>query len=327
MPGEPETTLSVEDAVAEMSAASASPADNNQNPDPAPEADPDPVDPADLSDPSDPGDPAPDPGPQPDPVADPEPAIEAPKSWSAEDREAWATLTPEAQKIVAAREADRDRTVQQTLSQKALASKQATDQAVQAAADYRAKAEGIMPEALRRVTELEAVDLVALNQRDPHAAQQILFEREQARADYDRLQAEIKSAQQVEYQAHVAKLVEELPSTVPDLVDPEKGAERVNAVGKFLVEQGIPQDQIRWVSATELALAYDAMRWRQSQDKARQAVATATRPSTPPTRPVRPAGSAPASSQQSAVETAKNRLAKSGGIDDAVALLQARRSN
>lgn len=321
MPGEPETTLSVEDAVAEMSAASASPAEEQEQAvvETAPEAQQEPVEgeaEAQEGEAAQEAEPAPE-----------EPAIEAPKSWSAEDREAWATLTPEAQKIVAAREADRDRTVSKALSEKDRATKQANQDAAAAAADFRSKAEAVVPEALRRVTELEAVDLVALNQRDPHAAQQILFEREQARADYDKLQADIQSAQRVEYQAHVAKLVEDLPTLVPDLVDPEKGAERVNAVGKFLSDVGIPQDQIRWVSATELALAYDAMRWRQSQDKARTAVAAATRPSTPPTRPVRPAGSAPASSQQSAVETAKNRLAKSGGIDDAVALLQARRSN
>lgn len=319
MPGEPETTLSVEDAVAEMSAASASPADVQQPVEAEVETQPVEVE----------VDPAGEEPVEAEPEAQPEPeapAIEAPKSWSAEDREAWATLTPEAQKIVAAREADRDRTVSKALSEKDRATKQANEQAAQAAADFRSKAEAVVPEALRRVTELEAIDLAALNQRDPHQAQQILFEREQARADYDKLQADIQSAQRVEYQAHVAKLVEELPTVVPDLVDPEKGTERVNAVGKFLSDMGIPQDQIRWVSATELALAYDAMRWRQSQDKARTAVAAATRPSTPPTRPVRPAGSAPASSQQSAVETAKNRLAKSGGIDDAVALLQARRS-
>lgn len=317
MAGEPETTLSVEDAVAEMSAASASPVEESEQE--APEA---PQEPAESE-----AQPEPEGEPQEAEQPPEEPAIEAPKSWSAEDREAWATLTPEAQKIVAAREADRDRTVSKALSEKDRATKQANEQAAQAASEFRAKAEGIVPEALRRVTELEAVDLVALNQRDPHQAQQILFEREQARADYDRLQAEIKTAQHVEYQAHVAKLVEELPTLVPDLVDPEKGTERVNAVGKFLSDMGIPQDQIRWVSATELSLAYDAMRWRQSQDKARQAVATATRPPTPPTRPVRPASSAPTSSQQSAVEAAKNRLSKTGGVDDAVALLRARRSN
>lgn len=321
MAGEPETTLSVEDAVAEMSAASASPVEEQEQEvvETSPEATQEPAE-ADTS-PETEGDPQ---------VAEEppvEPEIEAPKSWSAEDREAWAALTPEAQKIVAAREADRDRTVSKALSEKDRATKQANEQAAQAASEFRAKAEAVVPEALRRLSELEAVDLVALNQRDPHQAQQILFERERAKKDYDALQADIQAAQKVEHQAHVAKLVEDLPTLVPDLVDPEKGTERVNAVGKFLSDMGIPQDQIRWVSANELSLAYDAMRWRQSQDKARTAVAAATRPSTPPTRPVRPAGSAPASSQQSAVETAKNRLAKSGGIDDAVALLQARRSN
>lgn len=321
MAGEPETTLSVEEAVAEMSTASASPADEQKQEavEAAPEAPQEPVE-AEVGGTGEDAPQEPEQPPE-------EPEIEAPKSWSAEDREAWAALTPEARKIVAAREADRDRTVQQALSQKALATKQANEQAAQAAAEFRAKAEGIMPEALRRVAELEAVDLVALNQRDPHQAQQILFEREQAKKDLETLQADMQSAQRVEYQAHVTKLVEELPSLVPDLVDPEKGTERVNAVGKFLSDMGIPQDQIRWVSATELSLAYDAMRWRQSQDKARTAVAAATRPTTPPTRPVRPASSAPTPSQQSAVEAARNRLAKTGGIDEAVALLRARRSN
>lgn len=316
MAGEPETTLSVEDAVAEMSAASASPVEASE-----PEAADAPQEPVEAEDEED----APE-APQEAEQPPEEPAIEAPKSWSAEDREAWATLTPEAQKIVAAREADRDRTVSKALSDKDRATKQANEQAAQAAAHFRAKAEEVMPEALRRLADLEAVDLAALNQRDPATAQQILFERENQRKAIGQLQADIQSAQQTEYQAHVSKLLEDLPTIVPDLMDPEKGPERANEISKFLGGLGIPTEQIQWATAAELSVAYDAMRWRQSQDKARQTVA-ATRPSTPPTRPVRPGGSAPTSSQQSAVETAKTRLAKSGGIDEAVALLRARRSN
>lgn len=315
MAGEPEPTLSVEDAVAKMSAASASPADN-QNPEPAPQADPEPVEPDEPEEPTE--------EPQPEPE-EPVELIEAPKSWSAEDREAWSSLTPEAQKIIAAREADRDRTVSQALSEKDRASKQAAADAAAAAAEFRQKAESVVPEALRKVQELEAIDLVDLNRRDPALAQQVLFEREKARADYDKLQAEIQTAQQVEYKAHLAKLAEEVPQRVPDLADPEKGKQRANDVQQYLVERGIPQESLQWITAAELEIAYDAMRWRQSQDKARQMAAT--RPSTPPTRPVRPASAAPTTSQQSAVEAARNRLGKTGDVDDAVALLRARRSN
>lgn len=316
MPGEnQEPTLSVEDAVAELSAASESPAEVQEQAADAPQ------EPAEAEAEAD----APE-APQEAEQPPEEPLIEAPKSWSAEDREAWALLTPEAQKIVAAREADRDRTVSKALSEKDRATKQASEQAAQAAAHFRAKAEEVMPEALRRLSQLEAVDLAALNLQDPAAAQQIMFERENQRKAIGQLQADIKAAQQTEYQAHVSRLLEELPAVVPDLMDPEKGPERANEISRFLGGLGIPTEQIQWATAAELSVAYDAMRWRQSQDKARQTVA-ATRSSTPPTRPVRPAGSAPTTSHQSAVETAKNRLAKTGGVDDAVALLRARRSN
>lgn len=315
MAGEdPETILSVEGAVAELSAASESPAEEQEQVAEAPAEEPaEPVD-GEVETPVE----------EAPPEAE-EPAIEAPKSWSQEDREAWSSLTPEAQKIIAAREADRDRTVSQALSEKDRASKQAAADAAAAAAEFRQKAESVVPEALRRVQELEAVDLADLNRRDPALAQQVLFEREKARADYDKLQAEIQTAQQVEYKAHLAKLAEEVPQRVPDLADPEKGKERANGVQQYLVERGIPQESLQWITAAELEIAYDAYRWRQSQDKARQMAAT--RPSTPPTRPVRPASAAPTTSQQSAVEAARNRLGKTGDVDDAVALLRARRSN
>lgn len=316
MAGEnPDATLSVEDAVAQLAVPQAEEPATAETPVEAAE----------------PEAPEPEQAPEEQPKAaeeQPEPElapIDPPKSWSAADQEKFAALPRDAQEIIAAREADRDRTVQKTLSEKDRATKQANEQAAQAAAEFRQKAEQVMPEALRRLNDLEAVDLVALNQKDPNLAQQILLEREQARSDYAKLQADIQAAQQAEQKAHLARLAEELPNVVPDLVDPEKGAERVNAVGRFLQAQGIPLENVLSASAVELKLAYNAMRWEESQDKARQM--TATRPPTqsPPTRPVRPASSAPTSSQQSAVEAAKARLARSGDVDDAVALLQARR--
>lgn len=306
-----EVTLSVEDAVAQLTASDA-PSEATQ----AEQSPPD-DEPEDIEDDADAEDGEAEPEAEPEPEPD---AIDAPKSWSASEKAKFASLDRESQEIIAARENDRDKTVSKALSEKDRAIKQATEQAAHAAADFRAKAEQVVPEALRRMAEWDKLDLVALHDRDPAAATRAALQRDQERADFTKLQADIKDAQNIEYRAHVSKLVEDLPSVVPDLVDPEKGSERVNEVGRFLTGMGIPQDQIAWITAPELSVAYDAMRWRQSQDTARKAV-TARPASSPPTRPVRPAGSAPRSSQQSAVETANRRLTKSGSIDDAVALL------
>ncbi len=255
--------------------------------------------------------------PEPEPVA-------APKSWPDEQKEFFATLPREAQEAIAAREADRDRTVQKALTEKAQAIKQASEQAAQAAAEFRQKAEQVMPEALRRVAELEAFDLVDLNRRDPAMAQQVMIEKEKAKSDLAKLQADVQSAQKAEYQAHLARLAEELPTRVPDLVDPEKGAERANEVGRYLISKGIPEENIKWVSAAELEIAYDAMRWRRSQEAARSVTA---KPAPAPSKPVRPASAAPRTQTQTAVETARKRLGQTGSVDDAVALLQLRRKS
>lgn len=257
--------------------------------------------------------------PEPDPET---PAIEAPRSWNAEDKAVFATLSPEAQAIVLAREEDRDRATSKAVTEAGQARKQA-EQEAQTIAQYRAQMDAFLPQALQTFkSRWDGIDWAEEARIDPVRAFQAKAEFDKEQAQINQLQAAQQQAQAVEHQHHIRTVAEELPKLAPDLVDPKEGPARVSALQKFLIEeQGFSQDAIRWASASELSIAWDAMRYRALQAKAKDAI---NRTPSAPTKPSKPAGAGDrGSSETNAVSTAKRRLAQTGKADDAVAVIQA----
>jgi hypothetical protein len=96
---------------------------------------------------------------------------------------------------------------------------------------------------------------------------------------------------------------------------------------QFLVSEGFPSERLSMMSAKEASIAYDAMRWRQAEAKARatqKPAAQRRENGRTPAAAVRPTAAQPPRTPQSKADDAMRRLTKSGRIDDAVAFLNAR---
>jgi hypothetical protein len=288
------------------------------------------------------GDPAPDEADDPDddptiegeedeePESDPElPVIAAPKSWDAVGRAEFAKLPRTTQEIILARETERDKAVgraqneaQETRKQAqaelegVVAFKDKLDQAVtRAQSAFAGKWDGMSPEAW-----------LAFSREDPQAYTI-------AKAEYDADMSELASAERA--RAETGRLAEAAQQrelqNYPDLVDPKEGTARRAKVGSFLLSHGVTHDQLAGISAVEVAIAYDAMRFREGQAAlksartANPATAPNPAPKAVPTKTAKPSAAAPVRpSPQRSVEQARARLDKSGSVEDAVALLLAK---
>ena len=258
-------------------------------------------------------------------VAPEEPAIDPPKSWDAEAKAVFQTLSREAQAVIATREADRDRAVSQANQQANDVKKQA-EKAFGEIGQYKARLDDLLPKALETFkSRWEGIDWVQWTRDDPIAALEGKALWEQEQAQLDQLQAAHRTAEATEYQQFVATEAEKLPAAAPDLADPEKGAERKRELGQFLQGQGYTSEQLKWIGATDLALAYDAMRYRQLKDKA-QAELTKPRPAAAAQMPVRPATGGAATPKTARIAELEAKANRTGRLDDVIALRAARRA-
>lgn len=251
--------------------------------------------------------------------ADP-PIIAAPKSWDAEARAAFAQLPRAAQEKIAAREDERDRAVSKAIQEASDTRKRAEAEA-STIGQFKAQLDDLIPRAQKTFADRwHNVDWAAWSQVDPAAAQTGRFMMEQEQVELARLNAAHQVTQTQQQQRYLAEQGQKLADIAPDLVDPKEGPARKAAVAKFLSEQGASPQEIAGLSAAAVAVAYDAMRFRQGQAQVRQA-----KPAPAPAKPgVKPTAAQTVRPQQRTVETAKTRFAQSRSVDDAIALLNAR---
>lgn len=252
-------------------------------------------------------------------VAEP---LEAPKYWSHEAKAKFAALDPELQAVVLSQEGPREEAAAKAKTQaaEAIAAAQQEVAGVQKLAEQLSS---FLPEAVKVFKDKwEEVDWEAYAAEDPTAAFQarLKFETEQKH-----LQSLAAATQEAERQAHQAFLKAEsakLPEIAPDLADPVEGPARRTEVAKFLLTQGVAPEQLQTISAVEMGLAYDAMRYR----AAKQGLAAAPKPKPAPTKPViAKAPAAVATSSTRPADQARHRFAQTRSIDDAVAVLLSRK--
>lgn len=297
------------------------------------------------------GDPTPEEGDDPDenpaieaeeddePESDPEqPVIAAPKSWGAAERAEFAKLPRAAQEIVAARETERDKAVSRAQSEAGEARKQVETQ-LAGVGEFKAKLDQAVTKAQTVFAgKWDGIDWLTFARED-QAAYTI------AKAEFDADQAELASieatraeaaevqrqAEHREFQSYLQAEREKLTTEAPDLVDPAEGPARIAKVAKYLLSKGVTSTQLENISAFELSLAYDGVRYREGQTALKTATtakpATATKPASKaaPSKTATPSAAAPARpSPQRNVEQARARLDRSGSVEDAVALLLAK---
>jgi hypothetical protein len=256
------------------------------------------------------------------------PAIEPPRFWDAEAKKRFGELPPDLQELVLAKETERDKATAKSIEEAALKRKAAEGEASRIA-QLNGVLDKLLPQAIETFkSRWQGVDWNAVV--DQYGAEQALklrndFEREQGVVQ--QLQAAKDEAEQVQFSRFVEAETAKLPEMVPDLVDPKLGPERRAALGKFLIETGIPAENLKRISALETSIAYDAMRWRQAQAKAKVQAAT---PSTPaktatPARPsVKPTAAANRGSPQIArIKALEAAYDKNPSVNNLEALLAA----
>jgi hypothetical protein len=255
--------------------------------------------------------------------AEPEPelpAIDPPHSWDADAKADFAQLPRELQEKVVQRETQREKAVSEAQQRAAEAVKRAEAEA-STLGQYKTALDQLIPQAQQTfANRWQGVDFAKWAEEDPIAAFQGKEQFDAEMREMQRLHAAQQFAQREQYAKFLEAEGAKLPELAPDLADPEKGPARKEELKGFLVSAGIPETDLAYVSAAQLAIAYDAMRFRQLQAKARDAVKP------PPARPaLRPSPAPERPSHQRSVEQINGRLNRSGSVDDAVALLRARR--
>lgn len=265
-----------------------------------------------------------------------QPAIDPPASWDADAKADFAQLPRTLQEKIQQREQQREQATNTAL-ERAKRAESSVQQHVeldraQFVAQYKPVLDQLVANAQATFNNRwNEVDWATLRATDPV---QYLVAKDAYEAEQQQLQ-QAQTAQQVAAQAadtaqhreFLRAQQEKLPQLVPDLADPVHGAARGQALAAFLQQRGV--SDLKWAAAEHLAIAYDAFRYREflaAQERANAAPLPAPKPSpVTPSQPLRPR-SAPSSgnSRTRALETARSRLAQSGSVDDAVALLELR---
>lgn len=254
-----------------------------------------------------------------------DPPIQPPHSWDKEAKAKFGELPREMQEYLSTRENERDKAVSQKLNEAAEIRKQAEERSSQIE-QYAQVFDQIATKAQQRFSDRWAgMDWAkAAQELEPQRYNQLKAQYEQDQAT---LQQTTQAQQVAEAQSHREFLQREqarLADTAPDLVDPNKGVERRQKLTKFLTDAGVPADNLRWASATELGMAYDAMRYRELMAQPQTTTKPTQKPAGKTVKPTMQAKPKPRKVQER--DSAMKRLSQSGSVDDAIAAILASES-
>lgn len=266
-----------------------------------------------------------------EPEAEAAAPLDAPLYWSQEAKAKFSELPPELQAVVLSQEGPRE---EATAKAKATAAAE-VERAQKETAGVQALAQQLsefLPQALKTFQQRWGEpDWAAV--ATEHGAEQAFVLKAQYEAEQKQLAQVVQAEQTAQAEARKAflqtewkALAEIAPELAPDAADPTKGADKRQATIKYLAANGIPETAIAQISARELTLARKAMLY----DEAQAALKTAPKPKPAPVAgvraPVRPAAAQAQSSPQRASQQAAGRFYAKPDIDNAVALLLARKA-
>lgn len=256
--------------------------------------------------------------------------VDPPVWWKAEAKARFAELPPELQAVVFEQEQVREKVVSEAKAQ-AAQTVQAAQKEMEGVQTLAAQLAEFLPQALETFDSRwgKQPDWAAVVQE--RGAEEAFVLKSQWEAEQQQLRQLSQANDQAKAQAHHAyvkaefvRLAEIAPELAPDVSDPTKGAEARVEVTQYLEGLGIPRDAIVQISATEMLIARKAQLWDKAQAQPK-ALATKIKPAAPAKSPVRPAASVPAATPQRIGAQAANRFAQTRSVDDAVAMLLARK--
>lgn len=205
---------------------------------------------------------------QAEPDEDPQPeAIEPPHSWSKEDKAFFQSLPPEAQRVIAEQEGQRDAFLSQRAE--ALANER---KAIEA---QKAEVEQARREYMERLSALQ-INLpeppdASLIDSDPveYMRQRDAYERAQMQAkkiaeEREKLAREEAERQQAAYQEFVKQQADELADLIPEYRDEKTRPQFQKDIAQYALANGYTREQLAWATARDVqtlnkARLYDAM--------------------------------------------------------------------
>lgn len=257
---------------------------------------------------------------------EPAPAIDPPASWSAKDRAEWSKLTPEAQAIVARREGERDRYIQQRTQQLSEENRASALERLKEAQEYGQNIQRLLFVASPEAQAFAQIDWQKLAQESPNDYVRLTAERDALRGRIGTLQSELQRVeymsqqQQAEFQA---RMKEEqlglLKQALPVLADPERGPKLARDMGNWLQEQGFSAQEIGQVFDHRVLLVVEKAMRADRAAAARKQVTADRRPA--------PQVQQPGTKQRTDRTAAQRRTAKmdalkkSGSNQDAISYL------
>ncbi len=279
--------------------------------------------------------------------ATPEPAedlppIEAPRSWTKEQKAQFASFPREAQEVIAAREQDREthlRRGQNELAEQRKAMEAERQQVEQARTQY----ENALPQLLQTLHQQQQGEFSDI--RTMADVEKLAREDWPRYALWDAQQKKIAAVSQ-EIKASEARQTQEQQSRWtqfaakedaafverhPDLADPEKASKIASSAMATLEDHGFSKQDLSalWHGQTNVSLRdhriqsiiLDAVKYREAQ----KAVPAKVSKPVPPVQ--RPGSSQPkASAEEAKLKNLERNLEKSGDLKDAVAFMMARRT-
>lgn len=255
-----------------------------------------------------------------------DPAIEAPQFLDEKERAAFAALPRAAQEMLLKH--DKALVADYTRKTQALADDRKAVQAQRQQLDQVVSTFGeVIPDLERKVADWQKVDWPALART--RSAEEYNAYRAQYEADAKQLHQTRQQKAQAE-QASFVTFVSEQGETLkkiaaeqaPEFLKPDAGEKVLKPLQEYVKALGYSDDEIRWIGAQDMVIAYKAMKYDQMVSERKNKPALTLKPDARSTgKPVRPG--APASTSKRAVtKDIKQRFDKTGSKDLAIAMLQ-----
>lgn len=266
--------------------------------------------------------------------------IQPPRTWTKAEKEAFASLPREHQQAIVARESERDSYYQRGLKE-AADKQRAASAREQAAEQARLQYEAALPQLYQQFaaqfqSEFQDIktwdDVSAMRQNDPMRYMAWQEAREKGTA----LQKQTSEAQQRQQQEQAERWVnyvnaetQAFTEKAPEFANPETATKAQAQAREVLIDLGFSEGELAamWEQGQSLSLrdhrvmllVRDAMKYRTAQKAAKTA---AKKPVPPVQRP----GNASSKGEGQAVDLKilDQKLSRSGSMQDAIALLNAR---
>ncbi len=263
-------------------------------------------------------------------AVEPEPqaqAIDPPASWKAEWKDQFKALPPEAQKIIAERESERERGITKSQQESADARKAAEAERAAVQSERQAYANRLnvlidMANTMDPVlAEGRKTDWVALSAKDPAGAQTKWFQYQQRNAELQALEQERNTAVQRMRNDAFQQGHKLLTEKLDFWADNDKRTAFQSEFGKYLVDQGFkPEEASNIEDPRAMLLGRKAMLYDQLM--AKQAAIPLAKKTTAPGKVMRPQAQ-DEGNKDARAEALKRTAIKSGRTEDVAAAVLA----